>query len=164
MQLSEYASYDATGLAELVSKGEVSASELAQLALDGISKLNPDLNAVIETYPQRALSEYLNGIPKGPFYGVPFLNKDLNFPEKGSLFEMGAQLLKGNIAGFDSLAIERLRNAGFVNLGRTTTPEFGLVGVAREAHQRGSSEDHYGLLPLLLSAGFPDGFLHVVFA
>jgi amidase len=129
MQLGEYASYDATGLAELVIKGEVSASELAQLALDGIAKLNPDLNAVIETYPQRALPEYLNGIPKGPFYGVPFLNKDLSFPEKGSLFEMGAQLLKGNIAGFDGLAIERLRNAGFVNLGRTTTPEFGLVGV-----------------------------------
>ena len=129
MQLSEYASYDATGLAALVRKGEVKASELSHLALDGIAKLNPVLNAVIETYPKRAFSEYLNNIPEGVFYGVPFLNKDLSFPEKGSLCEMGTQLLKGNISNVDSLVIERLRNAGLVNLGRTTTPEFGLVGV-----------------------------------
>lgn len=144
MQLSEYASYDATGLAELVRKGDVSASELAQLALDGIAKLNPDLNAVIETFPQRALPEYLNNVPKGPFHGVPFLNKDLSFPEKGSLCEMGAQLLEGNISAVDSLVIERLRQSGFVNLGRTTTPEFGLVGVT-ESRMSGITRNPWDL-------------------
>ena len=144
MHLSEYANYDATGLAELINKGEVSAGEVAQLALDAVAKLNPDLNAVIETYPHRAHPDYLNSLPKGAFHGVPFLNKDLSFPEEGSLCEMGAQLLRGNIAEFDGLAVERLRNAGFVNLGRTTTPEFGLVGIT-ESRMSGISRNPWDL-------------------
>ncbi len=76
MKLEEYVQYDATGLAELVSKREVSASELAQLAITGVEKVNPALNAVIETFADRVdgLDESL--IPDGPFRGVPFFLKD----------------------------------------------------------------------------------------
>ncbi len=53
MKVSEYASYDATGLAALVAKGEVSPTELARTAAEAIAALNPKINAVVELYPDR---------------------------------------------------------------------------------------------------------------
>lgn len=129
MHLSEYAEYDAVGLAELVAKGHVTAEELATLALTGVEQLDHHLNAVIETFPERAGSEHAASLPQGPLAGVPYLNKDLSFPEKGSLMEMGSQMMVDHVAAHDSVATQRLRAAGLNNLGRTTTPEFGLVGV-----------------------------------
>lgn len=129
MHLSEYARYDAVGLAELIAKGDVTAEELATLALTGVEKLDHKLNAVIETFPERAGPEHAASLPRGPLTGVPYLNKDLSFPEQGSLMEMGSQMMAGHVAVYDSVATERLRAFGLNNLGRTTTPEFGLVGV-----------------------------------
>ena len=53
MKLEEYARYDGLGLAELVARREVTPRELGALALAGIEKVNPRLNAVIETFPER---------------------------------------------------------------------------------------------------------------
>ena len=53
MNLEEYASYDATGLAALVARGEVTPGELARLAAAAIAAVNPAVNAVVETYPDR---------------------------------------------------------------------------------------------------------------
>src|SRR5262245_37483833 len=90
MNLTEYASYDALDLADLVRRREVAPRELCDLALQAIEKLNPQLNAVIETFPVRA-----DSVPApGPFTGVPFLVKD--FPiEAGVKAEMGSQLAAG---------------------------------------------------------------------
>ncbi|MFN9571693.1 MAG: amidase, partial [Betaproteobacteria bacterium] len=75
MQLSEYARFDALGLAQLVAQGEVSPRELAATALAAIEALNPQLNAVVETYADRidGLDEAQLGA--GPFRGVPCLIK-----------------------------------------------------------------------------------------
>ena len=73
MNLPEYAAYDALGLADLVRRKEVTPRELCHLALQAIEKLNPQLNAVIESFPDRADSA---PPPDGPFAGVPFLVKD----------------------------------------------------------------------------------------
>ena len=55
MHLAEYSQYDGLGLAELVRKKEVTCKELGELLLDGVEKVNPQINAVIETYPERVM-------------------------------------------------------------------------------------------------------------
>jgi amidase len=126
MTLEEYAACDGLALAELVRKGEVHPAELAELALAGIEKVNPQLNAVIETFPQRIDELRSTLIGSGPFAGVPFVVKD--FPiYRGVKAEFGSELAQGNVARRDSNLGVRLRDAGLVNLGRTTSSEFGLA-------------------------------------
>src|SRR6266702_4703785 len=83
MNIREYAKYDATGLAELVRKKEVSPKELALTAAEAIAKANPAINGVVETYDDRidGLDEISLG--NGPFRGVPLLMKDVFGHEKG---------------------------------------------------------------------------------
>jgi amidase len=131
MRLAEYARYDGLGLAELVRRGEVTARELGQLALAGVDKVNPRLNAVIETFPERLAQ--LSPLPGGPFAGVPILVKD--FPiDAGVRGEMGCQLCAGFAPDHDSALMLALRRAGFFNLGRTTSSEFGLAALTKSVH------------------------------
>src|SRR5262245_38657186 len=129
MNLSEYASYDALGLADLVRRKEITPRELCLLALRAIDKLKPQLNAVIETFPER-----IDAVPApGPFAGVPFLVKD--FPiEAGVKAEMGSQLAAGFAPARDSEAMLRFRKAGLITLGRTTSSEFGLAALTVSRH------------------------------
>jgi len=129
MNLDEYTGCDATALSELLLNKKVTAAELAELALTAIERVNPKLNAVIESFAERADRQFLKTLPDGPFTGVPMLNKDISCAEKGVTIEMGSELTRGYIPTEDSTIFARLRNAGLVNLGRTTTPEFGLAGV-----------------------------------
>ena len=133
MRLDEYAAHDGLGLAELVRKGEVTPRELGELALAGIAKVNPRLNAVIETFPKRVDSLSKTATPKGPFGGVPILLKD--FPiEKGVRGEMGSQLFAGFAPDHDNELMLALRRAGFVTLGRTASSELGLAALTRSRH------------------------------
>ena len=125
MNLAEYAELDGLGLAELVERGEVEPKELAELALQGVEEVNPALNAVIETFPERAASLTREGLADGPFRGVPFLIKDLGMTEEGVRSEWGSRLAEGLVADHDTELMVRFRNAGLVNLGRTTAPEMG---------------------------------------
>ncbi len=124
MSLDDYASQDAVGLADLVKKGEVKAEELANLALEAIDAVNPRLNAVIETFPERAAS----ATNEGPLGGVPFLRKDILLQEEGGLSEFGSRLAVGlRMLAATELAL-RYDRAGLTTLGRTTTPEMGFNG------------------------------------
>lgn len=125
MTLEEYSSFDGLGLAELVKRGEVEPSELVELALAGIAKVDPTLNAVIETFTER-IDEGRDNPLSGPFAGVPFLVKDFPIYE-GVKAEFGCELFGGFTARHDSVLGTRLRGAGLVNLGRTTSSEFGLA-------------------------------------
>lgn len=123
MKIEEYATCDAVGLAELIRQKHVSAAEVAQTALSAIEQLNPDLNCVIETHTPEWITD-----SAAPFYGVPLLLKD--FPmAQGVRAEMGCQLAQGNVSNFDSNVWLRLKQAGFVNLGRSTTSELGINAV-----------------------------------
>ena len=124
MSPEDYASQDATGLAGLVRRGEVTPDELARLALEAIATVNPRINCVIDCFIERA--EGLPVRPDGPLGGVPYLGKDLPF-EKGVKAEMGSQLAQGYVCTEDTELAIRLRRAGAVNLGRTTTSEFALA-------------------------------------
>lgn len=126
MKLAEYATYDATGLADLVAKGEVSPKELALTALAAIGAVNGDVNAVIEIYDEQIddLDEGLLG--SGPYRGVPFLIKDVFGHLKGRKIEFGSRLCEGMIGDVETNFAKLLKSTGFNILGRTNTPEYSL--------------------------------------
>ena len=136
MNLQEYSAYDAVGLAELVRKKQVSASELNKLAYDAGNKINPKLNAIVEFYDDRIEESKLESSKDSFFQGVPFLVKDLALMDFGKKVEAGSRLSEGMIAPFDSELMSRYKRAGLNNIGRTTCPEFGF-SCATESVLRG---------------------------
>ncbi len=124
--MKEYDQYDATGLAALISTGEVSASEVVEAAIARIEALNPDLNAVIAPLFDEAQAAVCNGLPNGPLCGVPYLVKDLNTFVAGVPATNGSRAFQKFVPSQDSTLISRMRSAGLVLLGKTNTPEFGL--------------------------------------
>ncbi|MGH6625840.1 MAG: amidase [Burkholderiaceae bacterium] len=126
MNLNEYASYDALGLAERVRSREVAPHELAQLALKACAQVNPQLNAVIALLPDWE-AQFASQPAGGAFYGVPFLIKDLVLHAKGVASDMGSRLVQGGfMAAYDSDLMQRYRRSGVLTLGRTNTAEFGF--------------------------------------
>ncbi|MHC8287440.1 amidase [Pseudomonas sp. XS1P51] len=117
MNLNEYAACDGIGLARLVAAGEVTSTELAELAIDAVQRLNPQINAVIETWSPTVTEG------TGPLAGVPFLIKDLAITSAGRRVELGSRLAQGLVAESDSYLMQRFNAAGLATLGRTTTPE-----------------------------------------
>ena len=128
----EFAFLDATAQADLVHSGEVTPVELVEAAIGRIEAIDPQLNAVIHRRFDRAREESAaDGLPRGPFRGVPFLVKDVVCHTAGDPFHCGTRFLKE--AGFheqrDSELARRFRAAGFVFVGKTNTPEFALSAV-----------------------------------
>jgi amidase len=126
--VSDPLSLDATAQAELVRNGEVKPVELVDAAIERIEALNPSLNAVIHERFQRAHDEAEN-VAQGPFRGVPIVVKDLDGPLAGEPYHLGNRLLKerASTADHDSYLNAKLKQAGFVVVGKTNTPEFGLL-------------------------------------
>ncbi len=133
MHLAEYARHDALGLAQLVARGEVSPRELALTARAAIEAINPQINAVVETYDDRieALDEAQLG--SGPFRGVPFLIKDVFGHEAGRRIEFGSRLCRGMVAPQDTHVAELLRASGVNILGRSNAPEYSMAGTTENA-------------------------------
>ena len=127
VDLKEYANYDGLGLAELVASGQVSAQELAQCAVSAVESVNPTLGAVVETYVERAESVG-DDLRQGPFRGVPTMVKDLFHGEAGKKCGNGSRLSSDWVVSVDTAFYDRIRRSGLVNLGRTTTSEFGIMG------------------------------------
>ena len=117
---------DAVAQADLVRRGEVSAVELVEGAIERIERLNPVLNAVVTPMFDAAL-DAARARPTGPLAGVPFLVKDLAVEVSGVRFSEGSRFLASNVSTFDSELVCRLRRAGLVLLGKTNTPEFGMA-------------------------------------
>lgn len=134
MSLSAYSGYDALGLAGLVKAREVSPRELVEAAFARMDEVNPLLNAVVRTRREAALKEAEEmpvdaGDSTRPFAGVPFLLKDISQALGGEPLTSGALLMKDNIAKRDSNYVARIRRGGFIPLGSTNTPEFGLKNI-----------------------------------
>jgi len=125
----EYDRYDALGLAELVKKGQVSAADLVEEAISRIEAANPKINAVIHRMYEKARGLAANPPTGGPFPGVPFLLKDLLTACAGEPLTMGCKGLRGYVPDMDSELMRRYRATGLIVLGKTNTPEFGLVAV-----------------------------------
>jgi amidase len=117
---------DATAQAELVRSGEVTPRELAEAAIGRIEALNDDLNAVIHPLFEQALD---TEPADGPFRGVPFVVKDLICSIAGAPQHEGMRFLRDLDfhADEDSWLAGRFRKAGFVFVGKTNTPELGIL-------------------------------------
>src|SRR3954451_194300 len=125
----DLARLDATAQAELVRKGEVSPPELVDAAIERIEASNGELNAVIHKLYDEGREAASGDLPDGPFRGVPFLLKDLGAAFAGQPLHMGTQYLKDADfrAPVDTHLAERFRRAGFVTIGKTNTPELGIL-------------------------------------
>ncbi len=127
MHPAEYARHDALGLAALVRTGDVSPRELVAAAIERIEAVNPRINAVVHRMFDAALSQADGPLPDGPFRGVPYLLKDLLAWYGGEPITSGSRVFRGWKAPHDSEIVRRCRAAGLIVVGKTNTPEFGLV-------------------------------------
>jgi len=118
----------ASELAGMVRSGELSARELVQSSLDRIEELNPTLNAFVQVDGERALAtaDEIGSNDPRPFAGVPIAIKN-NRPVKGLRLTYGCSLMADYIADYDHNVTRRLREAGFVIVGTTTLPEYGIL-------------------------------------
>lgn len=127
--MNQFAALDATAQADLVHSGQASPTELVQAAITAADVLNPELNAIIHPRFEAALAEAAAVDPSLPFAGVPIVVKDLDGTLAGAPYHAGTRHLRdvGYVSPVSSWLFERLQAAGFVIIGKTNTPEFGLV-------------------------------------
>ncbi|HUS66328.1 MAG TPA: amidase [Kofleriaceae bacterium] len=126
---NELAQLDATAQAQLVQSGEVSPAELVEAALGRIERANPELNAIIHRLDEKAMTAAKGELPDGPFRGVPIVIKDLGPLTAGDPMHCGMRYLKekGFVSPIDSFITRKLRAAGFVLVGKSNTPEMGIL-------------------------------------
>jgi amidase len=128
MSLSdELAFTDATEQAELVRSGQLTALELIDAALGRAESVDPSLNAVVTPMYDIARRAAGGLLPEGPFTGVPFLLKDLFASYEGVRMTWGSRFLADNVATHDSELVLRQKQAGLITIGKTNTPEFGIL-------------------------------------
>lgn len=124
----------ATELRELIGNRQVSPVEITQLYLDRIDRLDPQLNSYLTVTSdialeaaRRAEQAVTEGEDLGPLHGVPISIKDLQMT-KGVRSTGGSLAYRDRVPEADSAVVERVLGAGAVMLGKTNTPEFGLLG------------------------------------
>ena len=122
----EYKEYDALGLSELLQKKEVSAKELLEEAIFLTETLDPLINAVPQKHFELAMAQAETDL-KGPFFGVPFLLKDLHSSLEGTITSDGSRSSAKNVADFTDTLTQRCLDSGLVIFGKTNSPEFGLT-------------------------------------
>jgi len=123
-----------TELAAQVRSGELSSRELVQTSLDRIEELNPQLNAFVDVFGEDALAEAdaIGPDDPRPFAGVPIAIKN-NRGIAGRRLTFAAELMGDFLAPVDHNVVRRLKDAGFVIVGSTTLPEYGILPVTETA-------------------------------
>lgn len=133
---------DAVYYGQAIKNGSVTSKQLVEQTIENIEKLNPILNAVIYTYADYAmeradeLDKQLASLSEAdrqklsPFYGVPLLLKDIGQYWKGRVTSSGSHLLLDQRAGHSDTSIQMLEDVGFVFVGRSNIPEFGLKTIS----------------------------------
>jgi amidase len=120
--------HGALELAQMVRSGEVSSRELVQSALDRIEELNPTLNAFVDVDAEGALraADAVSAGDARPFAGVPTAIKN-NRTVAGMRCTYGCSLMADYVPDYDHNVTRRLRDAGFIIVGTTTLPEYGIL-------------------------------------
>jgi amidase len=115
-------------LAALVRAGELSSRELVAASLERIDALNPELNAFVDVFHDEALAAAAAIHPGDtrPFAGVPIAVKN-NRAIEGKRLTFCSDFAGDWIAPYDHNVVRRLRAAGFVIVGSTTLPEWGIL-------------------------------------
>jgi len=142
MSETDLTQLDATSQAKLVADGEASPSELLELAIGRAEAVNPEINAIVHPLYDEARETASGDLPDGPFRGVPFLFKDLGAGLAGQPYHMGNRLMKeiDFRMPIDSHLGSRFRDAGLVTMGRTNTPEIGILPTT-EPESHGSAKN-----------------------
>lgn len=127
MTHDEYVRHDATALAGLVRRGEVTPLELIEIAVGRLDEVNPAINAVVYRMDpearQRAAGIDLDAV----FAGVPFFAKDLLSGYAGHPTSAGSRVARDLVVEADTELVRRVRATGVSILGKTNVPEFGLL-------------------------------------
>ncbi|HUH68283.1 MAG TPA: amidase [Mycobacterium sp.] len=134
MHLDEYMSLDATALAELVKRKQVTPAELLALARRRADAVNPRLNAIVRRLDDVADRQAADPDLHGAFAGVPFLIKDLDQEYRGFPTSRGSRSLAADVADRHALVTQRFLDAGLVIFGMTNTCEFGAKGVTESEY------------------------------
>jgi amidase len=121
-----FSGFDAVGQAALVREKKITSLELVEAAIARIETANPKLNAVVAEYFDQARKQARTALPTSPLSGVPYLIKDLN-DIKGELATSGSRLMAKHIGTETSLLAQKAIDAGMIVIGKTNTPEFGLM-------------------------------------
>jgi len=118
-------------LENFIRKKELSAREVMESHLLQIEQVNPKVNAIVTFLPEQAMEQakaadeaLARGKAIGPLHGLPIAHKDLVLT-KGIRTTYGSLAFKDFIPQEDEIIVERLRNAGAINIGKTNVPEFG---------------------------------------
>ena len=127
MDHSEYLSFDALGLAELIRTKQITPSELLEVSIELTEKLDPIINAVPIKHYDLARQHAINHKDNGLFQGVPFLLKDLNNNLEGTITSGGSRVLNNIKADHTSELVKRTINSGLNIFGKTNSPELGLT-------------------------------------
>jgi amidase len=120
----------ATELARLVKAGEVTPRELTEASFERIEALDPELNAFVHLDPDGALAaaDAIEAADERPFAGVPIAIKD-TAAVAGMPYRLGSDMFGDFVPPQDAFVVRRLRDAGFVLVGKTNLPEFGILPV-----------------------------------
>lgn len=123
----EYTRYDASGLAELIARGDVSPTEVLEAAMARAAEVNPKIAAIC--IPMDAMArERATMSLHGPFAGVPFLIKDIAQDYAGVPTTAGSRALRHWTPTRHAEIVQRFLDAGLVIFGKTSTPEFAFKG------------------------------------
>jgi amidase len=125
----ELAFLSASEQARLVRARDLSSVELVRLYLERIARLDPELNAFVTVRGEEALEEARAADDRrdeAPFRGVPIAVKDLT-ATAGIRTTYSCRAFADNVPDFDTAVVRRIREAGFVIVGKTNTPEFGTM-------------------------------------
>jgi amidase len=129
--MSELLFRPATELATLIHTAQISSAELVAAALERIEALQPTINAFahVDTDGAMAAAEQIGAGDPRPFAGVPIAIKD-TAPVAGMPYTMGSDIFADFVPGHDAFLVRRIREAGFVIVGKTSMPEFGILPVS----------------------------------
>jgi amidase len=129
--MSELLFKPAGELATLIHTSQISSAELVGAALERIEALQPTINAFthIDTEGAMATAQAISADDPRPFAGVPIAVKD-TAPVAGMPYTMGSDVFGDFVPGHDAFLVRRLRDAGFVIVGKTSMPEFGILPVS----------------------------------
>lgn len=126
---------DAVHLRDLLRRREVSPVEVVDAVLARIARHDPDINAFVTLTDSLARAQareaeraLMQGAAVGPLHGIPVLIKDLT-PTSGVRTTFGSPRFADNVPTEDALAWARIKAAGAILVGKTTTPDFGELGV-----------------------------------
>ena len=148
MKPEEYAAYDALGLANLIRQRDISRVEAVDAAAEIAERRNPEINAICYQAYEQARATAAERDAKNSsgnlFDGVPYLLKDLFGEIEGWPERRGSKILAENKSAYTDSLTARQLEAGLIPIGKTTTPEFGLIGVT-ESDAYGDTRNPWNL-------------------